>query len=102
MQAWNSYETNKSLSIADPKLELGTLSENEQREILRVIHIALLCTQGSPTKRPSMFNVVSMLTNDLEISDVPTPPALLDLSTATPEASPLTSHGSISLSLFPR
>ncbi|GLJ38802.1 hypothetical protein SUGI_0790950 [Cryptomeria japonica] len=30
--AWNSYETNESLSIADPKLELETLSENEQRD----------------------------------------------------------------------
>ncbi|GLJ38795.1 hypothetical protein SUGI_0790860 [Cryptomeria japonica] len=115
--AWNSYETNESLSIADPKLQLETLSENEQRQILRVIHIALLCTQGSPTKRPSMFNVLSMLTNDSEISGLPTPPALLDLSkdliptprpviagtsSSTLGDSSSTSHGSISVSLFPR
>ncbi|XP_057858869.1 cold-responsive protein kinase 1 isoform X2 [Cryptomeria japonica] len=115
--AWNSYERNESLSIADPKLKLETLPENEQRQILRVIYIALLCTQASPTKRPSMSDVLSMLTYDFEISAVPTPPILLDFQTdltsmpstlisgtssSTSGASSSTMNGSISFSLFPR
>ncbi|XP_059065779.1 cysteine-rich receptor-like protein kinase 10 [Cryptomeria japonica] len=104
--AWSLYERNESISIADPRLQLGTLSPNEHSQILIAIHIALLCIQATSIQRPSMCNVLSMLSNDMEIVDVPTQPALLDfqnkLAASSSEPSPITSHSSITFPLFAR
>lgn len=45
--------------------ELSKLNENE---VKRIIRVALLCTQTSPTLRPSMSRVVPMLLGDIEVS----------------------------------
>lgn len=37
---------------------------------MRVIHVALMCTQGSPHQRPPMSKVVAMLTGDVEVAEV--------------------------------
>uniref|UniRef100_A0A0D6QTW4 Chitin-binding type-1 domain-containing protein n=1 Tax=Araucaria cunninghamii TaxID=56994 RepID=A0A0D6QTW4_ARACU len=100
--AWSSYQNNEGGSILDLKLQLETMSEKERRQIFRVIHIALLCVQGSSVQRPSMSVVLSMLTNEGEILDVPGPPALLGFQHQLPTAPSTTSHGSITLSLSPR
>uniref|UniRef100_A0A0D6QS17 Chitin-binding type-1 domain-containing protein n=1 Tax=Araucaria cunninghamii TaxID=56994 RepID=A0A0D6QS17_ARACU len=108
---WSSYQNNEGGSIVDLRLHSQTMSENERRQILRVIHIALLCVQSSSVQRPSMSTVLSMLTSEGEILDVPGPPALLGFQPHhmvlsrppdLPTASSSTSHGSITLSLLPR
>lgn len=79
--AWSLYEKNESMNLADPKMELQGTSENEEmqiRQVLRVIHIAFLCVQGFSSQRPSMSNVLSMLSPDSEILLVPAAPALVD------------------------
>uniref|UniRef100_A0A0D9ZQP6 non-specific serine/threonine protein kinase n=1 Tax=Oryza glumipatula TaxID=40148 RepID=A0A0D9ZQP6_9ORYZ len=63
--AWELYENNNPLGIVDPNLR-----EFNRAEVLRAIHVALLCTQGSPHQRPPMSRVVSMLTGDTEVTDV--------------------------------
>uniref|UniRef100_A0A0E0KV84 non-specific serine/threonine protein kinase n=1 Tax=Oryza punctata TaxID=4537 RepID=A0A0E0KV84_ORYPU len=63
--AWELYESNNPLGIVDPSLR-----EFNRVEVLRAIHVALLCTQGSPHQRPPMSRVVSMLTGDTEVTDV--------------------------------
>eukprot|EP01018_Ginkgo_biloba_P006011 Gb_10881 [translate_table: standard] len=101
--AWKSYERNGGLDIVDVKLE-----ENYGRErAMRVIHIALLCTQGSPTLRPTMCNVVSMLTTNSEIIVRPSHPAFIDVdnsdvSTVQTSPSSTSSYGPVSVSLSPR
>lgn len=42
-----------------------------------MVDIALLCTQTSPTVRPAMSRVVSMLVGDIEVSTVTTRPGYL-------------------------
>ena len=74
MQVWNQYENNQVLDIVDPTLERKYPSERA----LRVITIALLCCQGSWALRPTMSEVASMLTNNLEILVQPTQPAFID------------------------
>eukprot|EP00253_Pinus_taeda_P017303 PITA_17303 len=64
---WHLYEKERPLELMDPEIE-STCSEEE---VLRVIKVALLCTQAVPTMRPSMSRVVAMLTGDVEIN----PPA---------------------------
>ncbi|KAK3121399.1 hypothetical protein QOZ80_8BG0652310 [Eleusine coracana subsp. coracana] len=71
--AWELYETGQALGILDPRLE----EEFESEEVLRVIHVALLCTQGSPHQRPPMSRVVAMLTGDSEVTEIVTKPSYI-------------------------
>ncbi|CAN6203523.1 unnamed protein product [Urochloa humidicola] len=63
-QAWGLYEGKQPLKILDPRLE-----EFDADEALRVIHVALMCTQGSPHQRPPMSRVVAMLTGKSEVAE---------------------------------
>lgn len=57
----------------DSRLE----EEFDSEEALRSIHVALLCTQGSPHQRPSMSRVVAMLTVDFEATVILTKPSYI-------------------------
>eukprot|EP00257_Ricinus_communis_P020286 XP_015579484.1 probable LRR receptor-like serine/threonine-protein kinase At1g56140 isoform X1 [Ricinus communis] len=70
--AWNLYENNQSLALLDPSL-MGF----DENEALRVIGVALLCTQSSPLTRPSMSRVVAMLAGDTEVSAIMSKPSYL-------------------------
>ncbi|OMP12632.1 hypothetical protein COLO4_02938 [Corchorus olitorius] len=71
-KAWNLVENNESLGVMDPSLE-----EFDENEALRVLGVALLCTQASPNMRPPMSRVVAMLTGDAEVSSVATKPSYI-------------------------
>uniref|UniRef100_A0A0D9WEG1 non-specific serine/threonine protein kinase n=1 Tax=Leersia perrieri TaxID=77586 RepID=A0A0D9WEG1_9ORYZ len=70
--AWSLYENEQALGIVDP-----SMNEFSKDEALRVIRVALLCTQGSPNQRPPMSKVVAMLTGDVEVADVITKPSYI-------------------------
>ncbi|KAJ7544695.1 hypothetical protein O6H91_09G089800 [Diphasiastrum complanatum] len=70
---WQLYEENSLMEIIDPILK-PTLKEEEA---IRVIHVALLCTQAMATKRPTMPQVVAMLVGEREIRDTPTAPGVI-------------------------
>ncbi|KAK9223455.1 hypothetical protein WN944_011898 [Citrus x changshan-huyou] len=70
--AWNLHENNQSLGLVDP-----TLTEFNDKEALRVIGVALLCTQASPMMRPPMSRVVAMLAGDIEVGTVISKPSYL-------------------------
>jgi len=72
MQAWEVFERDQKLSILDPRIE-----EFDSEEVSRVIHVALLCTQGSPHQRPPMSRVVKMLTGEVEMTEVVTKPSYI-------------------------
>jgi hypothetical protein len=59
-QVWTLYEEAKLLEIVDPKLNTHT----HEKDIIRVINIALLCVQSTAAKRPSMARIVAMLQGD--------------------------------------
>ncbi|KAK8589037.1 hypothetical protein V6N13_087915 [Hibiscus sabdariffa] len=69
---WTLVENNQLLSLLDP-----TLAEFDENEALRVIGVALLCTQSSPSMRPPMSRVVAMLTGDIEVSSVTSKPSYI-------------------------
>lgn len=71
-QAWNLYDQNRALELLDPKLA----SYNED-QAQRLIGVSLLCTQGSPSQRPSMSRIVSMLSGAVEVSKVTSRPSYL-------------------------
>ncbi|XP_058092181.1 probable LRR receptor-like serine/threonine-protein kinase At1g56140 isoform X1 [Magnolia sinica] len=72
--AWTLHEANRPLELIDP-----TLSEFDKGEALRMIGVALLCTQTSPVLRPPMSRVVAMLLGDVEVSSVTSRPSYLTL-----------------------
>jgi hypothetical protein len=53
------------------------LSKFNEEEVKRMIGVSLLCTQASPTLRPSMSRVVAMLSGDIEVSSVTSRPGYL-------------------------
>ncbi|XP_058071742.1 probable LRR receptor-like serine/threonine-protein kinase At1g56140 isoform X5 [Magnolia sinica] len=72
--AWTLREANRTLELIDT-----TLSEFDKGEALRMIGVALLCTQTSPVLRPPMSRVVAMLSGDVEVSNVTLRPSYLTL-----------------------
>ena len=57
MQALVSQQKGNLMGLVDPKLG----SEFSHEEVVRMIKVALLCTNPSPALRPTMSSVVSML-----------------------------------------
>eukprot|EP00253_Pinus_taeda_P021937 PITA_21937 len=92
--AWNQLQLDQVLDIVDLSLE----GHYPREQALRLIKLALLCTQDQWLLRPAMSKVLWMLTNNSEITDQPRRP---DFFTNTASSS-CTSHGSVSVSLFPR
>ncbi|KAH7528138.1 hypothetical protein FEM48_Zijuj05G0039900 [Ziziphus jujuba var. spinosa] len=63
-EAWNLYKEKGEVELVDSAL----MSEFNAKDLRRVIRIALLCTQNSPSLRPSTSRVVAMLSGDVQAS----------------------------------
>lgn len=72
-QIWKLYKAEKLAESVDPRLK----DDFPIREASNVLQIGLLCTQASAALRPSMDEVVQMLTRrDCEIPSPNQPPFL--------------------------
>ncbi|KAL3526402.1 hypothetical protein ACH5RR_011058 [Cinchona calisaya] len=72
-ETWRHFEANTLQDIIDPNMEIEYLVD-----IIRVVQIALLCTQELPDIRPNMTAVILMLSEkELELP-VPSKPPFLD------------------------
>ncbi|MBA0749566.1 hypothetical protein Gogos_003478 [Gossypium gossypioides] len=72
--AWKNWKERTSENLINPTLRN---SSNSEEEIIRCIHIGLLCVQELAAKRPTMASVVLMLnTNSLSLPP-PLQPAFL-------------------------
>lgn len=80
---WKLYKSNKLTQCIDPCLR----DDIPVKEVSNVLQIALLCTQASVALRPSMDEVVEMLTfKDCEIP-IPNQPPFLSASVLEPGTS---------------
>ncbi|KAJ9556223.1 hypothetical protein OSB04_010837 [Centaurea solstitialis] len=70
--AWSLHESNRELELIDP-----ALSSYKKQQATRMIGVALMCVQASPSLRPAMSRVIAMLSGDVEISVVLTKPSYL-------------------------
>ncbi|MFS7954691.1 putative protein kinase RLK-Pelle-DLSV family [Helianthus anomalus] len=59
--AWKLYENKKIVMLVD---ETMNVNPDEEKHVMKTIEIALLCTQSPASKRPTMSEVVLMLSND--------------------------------------
>ncbi|GJN08367.1 hypothetical protein PR202_ga26278 [Eleusine coracana subsp. coracana] len=62
LQTWKLREQGRLLEIVDPDLD-----KYPEEQMLRFIKVALLCTQATAHQRPSMKQVVHMLSNQTEV-----------------------------------
>ncbi|XP_058722127.1 cysteine-rich receptor-like protein kinase 10 isoform X2 [Vicia villosa] len=69
--SWNLWCEGKSLELLDPILK-ETYIENE---VMKCVHIGLLCVQEDAIDRPTMSNVVVMLASDTMALPTPNQPA---------------------------
>lgn len=60
-QAWKLWSEDKGLDFADDSIA----SPDLQGEIVRCIHIALLCVQEFPKDRPTIQTVLAMLSREI-------------------------------------
>ncbi|KAK2984763.1 hypothetical protein RJ640_004588 [Escallonia rubra] len=58
--AWRLHKEDRSMELIDPHIHDSCLVS----EVLRSIHVGLLCVQQCPKERPSMSSVVLMLASD--------------------------------------
>ncbi|KAK9150682.1 hypothetical protein Syun_008991 [Stephania yunnanensis] len=65
------------MELVDPKLG----SDFNKEEVERMIQISLLCANASPTLRPAMSIVVSMLEGQTAVQTIPSDPSILDKDT---------------------
>ncbi|XP_029149386.1 cold-responsive protein kinase 1-like [Arachis hypogaea] len=75
-QAWKLYEQGKHLELVDKNLDPN---DYDVEEVKRVIEIALMCTQASPSKRPKMSQVVVLLTSKAQLENLqPSMPVFIE------------------------
>ncbi|XP_052298449.1 cysteine-rich receptor-like protein kinase 10 isoform X4 [Citrus sinensis] len=68
---WKLWCEGEALELMDPVLKQSCVGA----ELLKYIHIGLLCVQEDPARRPSMSSVVVMLASDTITLPPPTQPA---------------------------
>ncbi|XXG58944.1 hypothetical protein AAC387_Pa04g1121 [Persea americana] len=77
---WKAWNDGTILEIID-----SSISEHCSRsEVVRSIHIGLLCVQEDATSRPSMFSIVMMLTGFSLTMPAPSTPAYFNSNTVGP------------------
>lgn len=84
-QAWNLYEQRRIMDLVDPKVRDGC----DEEQALLLIKVALLCSQGEASSRPHMVRVVSLLSGDADVPDIPQRPAFLGLGLTDPNKAKL-------------
>ncbi|KAL5725070.1 hypothetical protein ACHQM5_008257 [Ranunculus cassubicifolius] len=78
--AWKNFQQGRSEELFDPNLMLENddVSNSTKNDILRVVHVGLLCTQEISALRPLMSDVVRMLSEKDEQLPEPTNPPFID------------------------
>ena len=72
------------MEIIDSSISEHCSRSEVRSEVVRCIHIGLLCVQEDATSRPSMFSVVMMLTGFSLTMPAPSTPAYFNSNTVEP------------------
>ncbi|KAL1214651.1 Cysteine-rich receptor-like protein kinase 42 [Cardamine amara subsp. amara] len=102
-RVWNLYTLNRLVEALDPCLKDELLQgQGSEAEACKVLRVGLLCTQASPSLRPSMEDVIRMLTERDYPIPSPTNPPFLRISSLTsgPERSSTISCSTNSTTTF--
>ncbi|KFK23238.1 hypothetical protein AALP_AAs43447U000100 [Arabis alpina] len=83
--AWRLWSNGQPLELVDPAI----VDNCQRNEVVRCVHIGLLCVQEDPVERPTLSSIVLMLTSNTVTLPVPRQPGLFFQS--RPEKDPLDS-----------
>ncbi|GKV41743.1 hypothetical protein SLEP1_g49239 [Rubroshorea leprosula] len=86
--AWRNWREGTPLNIRDPNL-----SEGSTTEILRYIHIGLLCVQENVARRPTISSIVVMLTSYSVTLPTPSRPSFFMYSATESGMAPASPQG---------
>lgn len=64
VQAWKLKEENRLLDLVDP-----VLTEYDESEVYRFLMVALFCTQSAAQHRPTMKQVLEMLSKEVHLNE---------------------------------
>ncbi|CAK9169900.1 unnamed protein product [Ilex paraguariensis] len=81
--AWKKWQDGRTPNIIDPKLLAN--SGGSIPDIMRCVHIGLLCVQENVTDRPTMASIVLMLSSFSLTFPIPSEPASLMLRSIDPK-----------------
>ncbi|KAF5175126.1 Cysteine-rich receptor-kinase-like protein [Thalictrum thalictroides] len=70
--AWDLWNTDRGMDFIDPLLKIDSCSK---LEVLRCMHIGLICVQEDAADRPTMSHVLSTLETESIQLPIPTQPA---------------------------
>ncbi|TQD83174.1 hypothetical protein C1H46_031279 [Malus baccata] len=74
-KTWKHFQAGTVEELYDPNLISQNFHDNFKDEIFRVVQIGLLCTQESPSLRPTMSKALQMLTKkELDLPPPANPP----------------------------
>ncbi|KAF5733850.1 hypothetical protein HS088_TW16G00291 [Tripterygium wilfordii] len=82
LKAWKNWNGGTVSNLIDPTLRVGSRSE-----MVRCIHIGLLCVQENVASRPTMASVVLMLSSSSLSLSAPLRPAFFGGTSVDSEAS---------------
>ncbi|GLT30998.1 hypothetical protein SLA2020_057670 [Shorea laevis] len=86
--AWRNWREGTALNIVDPNLRVGSTAQ-----MIKCIHVGLLCVQENPLQRPTMGSIIVMLTSNSIVLPTPSHPAYL-LQSTTVQSEMSSSHES--------
>ncbi|XP_071716897.1 cysteine-rich receptor-like protein kinase 2 [Rutidosis leptorrhynchoides] len=79
---WKHFQEKTVDQIFDPNLMMHIFpNSNYRKEVVKVVHVGLLCTQEDPSLRPTMSTVLKMLAKDDEPLPAPSNPPFMDEKT---------------------
>ncbi|XP_006396893.2 putative cysteine-rich receptor-like protein kinase 33 [Eutrema salsugineum] len=98
--AWRHWRNGSPLELVDAEIG-GNYHSNE---VIRCIHIALLCVQTDPEQRPSLLTISGMLNSDTITLPVPQSPVYEGLEMGLPPITsvPVSTNDSLINDLVPR
>ncbi|KAI7741998.1 hypothetical protein M8C21_024065 [Ambrosia artemisiifolia] len=77
--AWKHFKQGTVEKTFDPNLMMHVYPNiNFQKDVTRVVHVALLCTQEAPSLRPSMSATLKMLAKDDDVLPAPSNPPFIN------------------------
>jgi len=82
VQVWEHWEAGAVAELADPSMG-GSFPAGD---VIRCVHVGLLCVQGDPAARPVMSAVVMMLGSDTVTLQAPSKPGFFARSNSTKAA----------------
>ncbi|KAI5004342.1 hypothetical protein ZWY2020_031585 [Hordeum vulgare] len=94
--AWQLFEEESWVNLIDVAL----LPDSHSEEMMRCINIALLCVQENAVDRPTMLDVVAMLSNNIMILDKPKHPAYFSGDKEAPGTTQSCSANDVTISMI--